>query len=322
MKTKMKKILLIAGIVVLAAVVMGCSGSKKAAPKKVYSIGYSSIASSIAPWANAMEQNIKKECDARGWTLTSLSAEGDMQLQTEQVHTLITKKPDVIVLFAGDNAVSVDWVKDIHAAGIPCVMVALNVNEEGRQYVNAFVGPDQEAMTKKIAETIVQKHGKDAGLLITCISGVPVQYDYIIRLKGFKEGIEGTNYKFVGPEYAYSSRADAQGFMETYISTYKDKINVLMGFDDDLTLGALKAIDEAGLTGKIEVYSVTGQVEALKAIKDGKMAMTVMNRTDLIAKKAAEVIEKIMAGEKIEYNQPTEVFYITKENVDQYQGEF
>ncbi len=316
---KFNVVLVILMVAVIGSVFAG--GQGESGEKKV-TVGYSSIASAIAPWTNAMEQNIKKECDSRGWELISLSAEGDIQLQTEQIQTLITKGPDVIVLFAGDNAVSIDWVRDIADAGIPCVMVALNVDPEGRQYVEAFVGPDQEEMTKKIAQYITDKHGKDAGLLVTSISGVPVQYDYIVRLKGFQSGLEGTNYTFVGPEYAYSSRSDAQGFMETYLSVYGDDIDVMMGFDDDLTLGAVAAIEEAGKTGDIEVYSVTGQVEALQAIKDGKMEMTVMNRTDLIAGKAAQVIEKILAGESVDYNQNTEVFYITKDNVDQYEGEF
>ena len=278
---------------------------------------------SIAPWAKAMNVNVEKECKAKGWDVISLSAEGDMQKQTEQVNTLITKKVDLIILFAGDNKISIDWVKKIRNAGIPCIMVALNVDPVGRQYVNAFVGPDQEAMTKKIADYIIKKHGADANLTIVSISGVPVQYDYIVRLKGFKDGIAKTKYKFIGPEYAYSSRADAQKFMETYISVYGKKINVLMGFDDDLTLGGIAAIEEAGLKG-IEVYSITGQNEAIKAVKDGKIEMTVMNRTDLMAKKAAELAEKIFEGKKIDFNQPTELIYITKDNVNKYigKGEF
>ena len=312
------------GILVLAVLLIASVSvfAKGQSEDKTITVGYSSIASAIAPWTNAMEQNLKKECDARGWNLVSLSAEGDIQLQTEQISTLITRNPDVIVLFAGDNAVSVDWVQEIDDAGILCVMSALNVDEEGREYVEAFVGPDQEEMTKMIAQKIIEKHGKDANLLVPMISGVPVQYDYIVRLKGFQAGMASSNYELVGPEYAFSSRAEAQGFMETYISIYGDKIDILMGFDDDLTLGAIAAIEEAGLTGQIEVYSITGQVEALQAIKDGKMEMTVMNRTDLITAKAAEVIEKLFAGEDVAYNQETEVFFITKDNVDQYEGEF
>jgi ribose transport system substrate-binding protein len=313
---KISKIFTMLLVLAVALAMTACSKSSKK-----YTIGYSSIASAIAPLTKALEQNITKECKERDWKLTSLSAEGDIQKQGEQIATLITQKPNLLLLFAGDDAISINWVKDIRAAGIPCVMIMLNVDEKGRQYVNAFVGPDQEAMTKKIAETIVKKHGPNAGLTIVSISGVPVQYDYRVRLKGFKEGIAKTNYKLIGPQYAYSSREKAQGFMETYISTYGKKINVLMGFDDDLTLGGIAAINEAGLKG-IEVYSITGQVEALKAIKEGKMEMTVMSRTDLMAKKAFEVAEKILAGEKVEYNNPTEIFYITKENVDNYKGEF
>ncbi|MBP1736454.1 MAG: ribose transport system substrate-binding protein [Oscillospiraceae bacterium] len=300
-------------------------GDSSAAESEVPSdltIAYSAIAGSdLAPWTGAIWNTLQSECDEKGWDFYPLSAAGSVDTQAEQIESLIAQEPDYFLLFAGDVNMAVDWVKEISEAGIPVIMVALDVAEEGQQYVSAFVGPDQEAMTQKVAQTIIDKNGADAGLNIVCISGVPVQQDYIVREAGFTETIKAnSNYTILDTQYAMSSRDQAKAYMEQYLSTYGDKIDVVMGYDDDLTMGAIQAIDEAGKTGEIQVYSITGQNEALTAISEGKLEMTVMNRADLVAKKSIDVVEALAKGETVEYNQPTELTYIDSTNIAQYLG--
>jgi ABC-type sugar transport system substrate-binding protein len=284
-------------------------------------IAYSAIAGTdLAPWCGAIWTTLQSECDSRGWTFNALSAAGSVDTQTEQIQTLIDMNPDYFLLFAGDVNLAVDWAKTISEAGIPVIMVALDVGEGGQQYVKAFVGPDQEEMTKTVAQTIIDKNGADAGLNIVCISGVPVQQDYIVREKGFKDTIAAnSNYTILDTQYAMSSRDNAKSIMEQYIQTYGKTIDVVMGYDDELTMGAIQALQEAGMTD-VQVYSITGQNEALQAIADGKLQLTVMNRADLIAKKTIDTVEKLAAGETVEYNQPTELTYINADNVKDYLG--
>jgi ABC-type sugar transport system substrate-binding protein len=299
----------------------GSSAATTEVPKDL-TIAYSAIAGTdLAPWCGAIWTTLQNECKSRGWTFQPLSAAGSVDKQSEQIQTLIDMKPDYFLLFAGDVTQAADWVKQISDAGIPVIMVALDVAEAGKQYVKAFVGPDQEKMTQKVAQTIIDKNGKDAAQNIVCISGVPVQQDYIVREKGFKETITAnSNYQILDTQYAMSSRDTAKQIMEKYIQTYGSKINIVMGYDDDLTMGAIQAIDEAGLTGKIQVYSITGQNEAMKAISEGKLAMTVMNRADLIAKKSIDVVEKLATKQTVDYNQTTELTYIDSTNVSSYLG--
>ena len=98
----------------------------------------------------------------------------------------------------------------------------------------------------------------------------------------------------------------------------------LMGMDDDLTMGAIQAIDEAGMTGQIKVYSFTGQNDAIQAVADGKMQMTVMNRADDIAAETCVAMNEYFSTGSTEYYHYTDLIYITKDNVDQFigKGEF
>ncbi len=291
-------------------------------------IAYSAIAYSIAVLPQYLYSNLEATCKERGWEFVPLAAEGDAMLQGEQVNQLVQQDPDYFVLFPADPALAVDWVQAIGDAGIPCITLHTDVaaNEDGTPNANvaAYCGPDNVAMAADIAKTLIEKHGADAGLKIVEIGGVPVQSDYIQRVAGFDEYIKAnSNYEILGIEWAFSSRADAQGYMESFIGTYGDEIDVLMGFDDDLTLGGVNALQEAGMTD-VEVYSITGQKEAMTAVQDGKMTLTAFYSTAAAVADVFSVIDQLSAGETPEYYHYTATPHVTSENVAEYasQAEF
>lgn len=281
-------------------------------------IAYSAIANSIAVLPQYLYSNLENTCKERGWTFQALAAEGDAMLQGEQIGQLIQQDPDYFVLFPADPALAVDWTQSIADAGIPCITLHTDVAEEGREYVKAYCGPNNYTMAEDIAKALVEKHGADAGLKIVEIGGVPVQSDYIDRVAGFDTYIsENSNYEILGIEWAYSNRADAQGFMENFISTYGDDIDVLMGFDDDLTLGGVNALQAEGMTD-VEVYSITGQKEAMTAIQDGTMTLTAFYSTATVVGDVFKCIDELAAGNAVEYFQYTNVPHVTAENVAEY----
>lgn len=285
-------------------------------------IAYSAIAYSIAVLPQYLYSNLEATCTERGWEFLPLAAEGDAMLQGEQVSQLVQQDPDYFVLFPADPALAVDWVQVIGDAGIPCVTlhtdVAPGADGNPNPNVAAYCGPNNYTMAADIAKALIEKHGADAGLKIVEIGGVPVQSDYIDRVAGFDEYIKAnSNYEILGLEWAYSNRADAQAFMETFISTYGDEIDVLMGFDDDLTLGGVNALQAAGMTD-VEVYSITGQIEAMTAIEEGKMTLTAFYSTAAAVGDVFSCIDALAAGEAVDYYHYTDVPHVTGENVGEY----
>lgn len=120
-------------------------------------------------------------------------------------------------------------------------------------------------------------------------------------------------------EYAFSSRSDAKTIMGKYISTYGTaRIDALV-YVDDLLMGALQAIEEAGLTGQLQVYGVTPAMkEAMDAVAAGTVKTGVLMRTADIMEICASLIDDISAGKEVEYNNIAPLYYITPENVNEY----
>lgn len=288
-------------------------------------IGYVTI-NSASPWSGVIDTKLGEYVEAGGGTYRNLDAQTDVAKVAEYCQQMIDAAVDALVIFGGDPAANATIAKDADAAGIPVFMAALNVAPEGQEFVKSVVGPDQEQMTYDIGQYIINENGADAGCLTVVISGVPFLDDYIQRDAGFKRAMEETNYDVKEFQYAYSSRTDAKAFMENYIQTYGKDIDILMGMDDDLTMGAVQAIDEAVAAGtidegQIKVYSLTGQNDAIQAVKDGKIQMTVMNRADAIAQGLVDdMIEYFSTGAVAEYNHYTELTTIDSTNVDQWVG--
>ena len=292
-------------------------------------IGYVTI-NSQSPWSGCIDTALGQLVEAAGATYRALDAQTDVAKVAEYCQQMIDAAVDALVIFGGDPTANVDIVKKADEAGIPVFMAALNVAEGGQEYVQSVVGPDQEQMTYDIGQFIIEENGADAGCLTVVISGVPFLDDYIQRDAGFKRAMEETNYDVKEFQYAYSDRTQAKTFMEQYIQTYGKDIDILMGMDDDLTMGAVQAIDEAIAAGtidegQIKVYSLTGQNDAIQAVADGKMQLTVMNRADAIAQGLVEDMEEYFTtGDVAEYNHYTELTYITPENASEWigKGEF
>jgi len=326
----MKKLLAILLALAMVFCLAAC-GEKEAEPaaapaEEPKTIGYVTISGS-APWGALIGTTLEGICKDAGWDWKYLDAETNADKVNEHVQTLIDAGVDAIVVFGGVPAANSDNAKKAAEAGIPMFMAGLDVTEDGRQYVAACVGPDQEKAFVDYADYIIaQEGGAEAGIKVAQISGVPFLDDYIMRESGFRSEMEAkSNFDTtLETQYAFSSRADAKTFMEQYIQQYGDKINVLMGYDDDLTMGAVQAIDEAGLTGKIHVYSFTGQNDAIQAVKDGKMQCTVVNRAGDIAEELKVAMDEYFANGSTEYYHYTPLTYVTSENVNEWlnKGEF
>jgi ABC-type sugar transport system substrate-binding protein len=279
-------------------------------------IAYSCIAGTdLAPWSGVMQTTVEELCAERGWTCNVLSAAGDATLQGTQIETLLNDDPDYLLCFVGDADMLVDSAELCAEQDVPFITLSLDVSDP--ENVTAYCGADQESMAAGLAEAALDDVGEDFNYVI--ISGVAVQMDYILREAGITNTLDGKATQLGETQYANSSRDNAKTYMENLIATYGDQIDVLFGLDDDLTLGAVEALQSAGLTD-VKVYSITGQNDAFEAISDGKVTMTVVNSAAECVKTAFDVIDQLAAGETVDHDNIVPVTYVTADNVDEWLG--
>lgn len=326
----MKKLTKLLSMVLALALALSCFGvcafaageEEPAADVPVaedLTIAVSTIAYSIAVLPQVLIDNLQALCEENGWEFIMQAAEGDPMKQGEQISTLVARHPDYLVIFPADPMLAIDWCQEAADEGVPAICMHVDVAEEchGTTCL-AYCGIDNEAVVTNIFNYMIEKNGADAALNLVEIGGVPDQADYIVRTGTFNDLLADSSYTQLGDiAWAYSSRAEAQTAMESFIGSYGDQINILVGFDDDLTMGGVNALQEAGMTD-VHVYSITGQKEAMAAIQEGKMDMTVFTSTKTMAEKVVEVINRIENGETVDYYQYIDAPVVDADNVADY----
>ena len=100
----------------------------------------------------------------------------------------------------------------------------------------------------------------------------------IDRKKGFEDAIKSNpNIKIIRSQTGDFTRAKGKEVMEAFLKAEGKKINVLYAHNDDMAIGAIQAIEEAGLkpAKDILVVSVDGVKGAFEAMIAGKLNVSV-----------------------------------------------
>lgn len=276
----------------------GTTGTNPAPSDKKLVVGFSQIGAESA-WRTANTESIKSEATARGIDLKFSDAQQKQDNQIKAIKTFIAQKVDYI---AFSPVVETGWgpvLQEAKAAGIPVIVSDRRPDVPEDLYVT-FIGADFIKEGEMAAEWLAKKTGGKA--VIAELTGTPGSAPANDRKKGF----ENILAKNPGMKIAFSqtgefTRAKGKEVMEALLKTPKGaEINVLFAHNDDMALGAIQAIEEAGKKpGKdILIVSIDGVKDAFVAMTEGKLNCTV-ECNPLLGPPLFDAIEKIRKGETL-----------------------
>jgi inositol transport system substrate-binding protein len=134
-------------------------------------------------------------------------------------------------------------------------------------------------------------------------------------MEGYKEVLaKYPDIKIVAQQAASWQRADALTLVENWLQAGKD-FTVVLSQNDNMAMGALKAIEDAKLADKIKVYGIDGDNDALQAVKDGRLAGTVFQDAKGQAEQAVASVLKLAKGETVEKMYVIPFQEVRKDNV-------
>lgn len=122
------------------------------------------------------------------------------------------------------------------------------------------------------------------------------------RGEGFKRVMTDAAYNIVAEVTANSETDQAYAAMKEILSSYGDDLAVVFCENDRMALGAAQAIEEAGKKGQIMVIGFDGIPSAVTAIKEGMMHGTIAQRPYEMGELGVEIVNKILRGERITYD--------------------
>ncbi len=263
----------------------------------------------------------KKTAEDLGYTANVGAHKGDTNTESNLIDTAITNKSVAIILDPANADGSVGAVKKAVAAGIPVILVNAEINQEGLAKAQLVSNNAQGAALG--AQQWVEAVG-DKGKYVE-LFGAPSDNNAATRSNGYETVL--TQYPDLeksGKEVADWDRTKGHAKMQSLLQANPDIIGVISG-NDEMALGAIAALKEAGKLEQVKVGGFDGSPDAVAAIKAGELQYTVLQPvavfSEAAVKQADSVIKTGSTGVDTE-KQLFDCLLITKDNVDKYTAPF
>jgi simple sugar transport system substrate-binding protein len=289
---------------------LALTGSAVRADKKI-TLGFAQIGAE-SEWRTANTKSIKEAADASGINLKFSDAQQKQENQIKAIRSYIAQKVDVI---AFSPVVETGWepvLKEAKAAKIPVILTDRAVSAKDETLWVTFMGSDFVEEGRRAANWLVEKTKDNAGPInIVELQGTVGSAPAIDRKKGFEEIMKDKpKFKIIRSQTGDFTRAKGKEVMEAFLKAEGKKINVLFAHNDDMAIGAIQAIEEAGMKpGKdILIVSIDGVKGAFEAMMAGKLNVSV-ECSPLLGPQLMSAVKDLVAGKTL----PKRI--VTKEGV-------
>ena len=301
----------VAAAAAFVAALSACSGSSEGTSSSSSSSPASSAASPAAggpktigvsiqnreaQFYQDMESGMKSEAAKYGYTVTVVDASRDNTKQQSQVEDFISQKVAAIVLTPYDSQAIGSAIVEANTASVP-VFTADIANGSKQGIVVAHVASDNVQGGGQAGKLLCTALGSAGGSV--AIIDEPEVTSVQDRVKGFKAALAAgcPTVKVVADIDGGGERAKANSAMEDILQSHKD-LKGVFGINDDSALGASRAVDAAGLKGKVFVVGYDATPEARTAIKAGSMYGDAIQHPDQIGAKTIDAIHDYFSGKK------------------------
>ena len=238
------------------------------------------------------------------------SASLDVNTQASQVDQYINAGVDAIIIVPVQADSLEPQVAAAKAAGIPLLAVNSALNSTD---LAGSVQPDDVAAGAQEMQMMADALGGKGNIVI--LQGPLGGSGEINRGAGIDQVLaEYPDIKVLAKDTANWKRDEAVNKVKNWISAFGTDLNGVVSQNDDMGLGALQALKEAGVS--IPIVGIDGIEDGLNAVKSGEFIGTSLQNGTVELSAGLAVAAKVARGEDVD----TEPVYImpaiTKENVD------
>ena len=264
-------------------------------------------------WA-AVEAGAKAKGEELGVTVNVMAPpqESDVVSQVGQVEDALAQGVDGIAIAVTDPDALTPALEKAIADGVPVVYIDTKGNMEGV----TFIGTNNEEGAKLAAEYICAN--VEAGSEVAILQGLITQSTGQARATGSKAGMEACGLQIVAEQPANWDRAEAVTVMEN-ILTGNPNIKAVFASNDNMALGAVEAIKNAGLGDQIMVVGFDANPDAAASVLAGDMAATVAQNPTNMGGIGVESVLKLINGETLDPVIDTGTVLVTAENAADFQ---
>ena len=300
------------GVMVLLAMVTG--GCKERGPRK-QQIGF--LMTLDHPYWQNMRLGARDEAQKLGVDVTILNAKEDPVLQIEQIKEIIAKRADVVCLVPMKKEPLVRGVQMLNRSKIPVIIVNREIGSDC-EYI-CYTGTDTYAGAVTSAKILTEAMGSK-GELVEFHQHLGTGPE-VARSNALRDVLKDyPNIKHIARIPHRGERDIVKTEMQTLLQKYPN-LSGVYAHGDNFAIAAAQVCQKVGRTD-VKIVGMGGSKEAIESIKQGILTGTSYQQPEEEGRSAIRLAVKYLQGEKFDKAYPVSCPPITKENADEFKGQF
>jgi ABC-type sugar transport system substrate-binding protein len=284
---------------ILALSMLSASCARENTDERIV-LGFSQIGAE-SEWRTANTESIKAAAITSNIDLRFADAQQKQENQIKALRSFIAQKVDVI---AFSPVVATGWdtvLMEARDAHIPVILTDRAVTSDPALYVG-FLGSDFVEEGRKAGRWVSEKFATATqDVNIVELQGTVGSAPANDRKKGFEEILAANPHlKIIRSQTGDFTRTKGKEAMEAILKSESRKIHVLYAHNDDMAIGAIQAIEEAGLKPgtDILIVSIDAVKGAFEAMIAGKLNATI-ECNPLLGPQLMTSVAEVVAGRPI-----------------------
>jgi D-xylose transport system substrate-binding protein len=266
-----------------------------------------------------------EEAKKLGFEPIMVAADNNPQTQMAKVENLLSMGVKAIVIQPVNSKAAANLVKMAHADKVPVVAYDRMIEDAP---VDFYVTQDSFKVGVLQAEAAVKATGgKGNYILLMGQAGHSVA-------NAITDGVMSVLKKHPGIKVVVQKSHDswsaslAMATVENALTQHKNKIDAILANNSGMAHGAVQALQQEGLSGKVFVAGADADLASIKDIVAGKQQFEVLKDIKPLAVTSAQIAFKLASGTAVEGEVKTNgkfsvktiatpVYGITKENIQE-----
>jgi ribose transport system substrate-binding protein/inositol transport system substrate-binding protein len=304
-----------AALLIAAAIVLsGCNRNDKASSAEKPPV----IALCISHMSNAFTKSVADSmtasAKAAGADIIVYEAGNDVSKQISQIESAVNQNVSVICVEPVSMAGVTPAMETAKNAGIPVISSFQMVNDTSK--VTSYVVVTNQALGRIEMQRAVDDIGGKGNIAI--LLGPRGSEAEINRSLGYKAVLDKyPDVKVVFEETGNWTTEEGLRLAENWLQT-GTKIDAFVSQNDNMALGAVKAVEDRGLSDQIKVYGIDAVPDAIKAVKEGRLTMSVSQEIPSVSQKIVDLCMALYRGETIDNAYELDGKVVDLSNVDSY----
>jgi ABC-type sugar transport system substrate-binding protein len=261
----MKKFLSIAAGAALLVAMAGCAAGNAGSDK--ITMGFAQVGAESG-WRTANTVSVQESFAEAGIELKFSDGQGKQENQIKAIRSFIQQQVDIIIL---SPVVDTGWdavLTEAKDAGIPVILSGRGVDSDDSLWAT-FLGADFVIEGEKAGNWALEEFADSDSVKVAELFGTTGSTPANDRAEGFRNIVDtDPKFEIIASQTGDFTRAGGKQVMEAFLQSNPD-IDLVYAHNDDMGLGAVEAIEAAGLQPGVDIKLVT-----VDAVKDGMIALS------------------------------------------------